>query len=128
MKSESHSRDHILPVRVYLTVFIALLILTAITVTVAQFDLGPVNLIVAITIAAIKAILVALFFMHLLYDNKMFLVIFSVAVVFLAIFITFTMFDTQYRGIVNPEQARPINPNAVIYQQPDSLHRADSAK
>jgi cytochrome c oxidase subunit 4 len=132
VQSEVQNHEHVLPVRTYLTIFFALLILTAITVTVASFDLGPVNLIVAISIAAIKALLVALFFMHLLYDNKMYLVIFSVAVIFLAIFILFTMFDTQFRGNVNPEVANPINPRAAMYQKSapadSSAAVTDSAK
>src|SRR5512135_1344964 len=107
MASHSDTHPHILPLRVYLLVAATLLVLTAITVTVSEYNLGPVNLLVAISIAAIKATLVALFFMHLLYDNKMYLVIFVVAVLFLAMFIIFTMFDTQFRGNVNPDVEYP---------------------
>jgi cytochrome c oxidase subunit 4 len=125
MADATHTREHVLPVGSYLKVFIALVILTALTVTIAEFDLGPLNLIAAITIAAIKAMLVALIFMHLLYDNKMYLVIFGVAVVFLAMFIVFTMFDTQFRGNINPEVAKPITPGGELYQKPAAV---DSSK
>ncbi len=127
MTSHTSTHPHILPLRVYLLVAATLLVLTAITVTVSEYNLGPVNLLVAISIAAIKATLVALFFMHLLYDNKMYLAIFIVAVMFLAMFIIFTMFDTQFRGNVNPDVAHPINPNAEIYKSsPDSSANANA--
>lgn len=90
-------QHHVLPLKTYLSVGGALLILTVITVMVAQYQLGEWNLIVAMAIAATKATLVLLFFMHLKYDNKMYAFIFLIAVVFLAIFITFTMLDTMTR-------------------------------
>ena len=90
-------QHHVLPLKTYLSVGGALLVLTVITVMVAQYQLGEWNLIVAMAIAATKATLVLLFFMHLKYDNKMYAFIFLIAVVFLAIFITFTMLDTKTR-------------------------------
>lgn len=122
---------HILPLRVYLMVGATLLALTFVTVYVSTFDFGEWNLIVAMVIAAIKALLVAFFFMHLFYDSKVYFSIFVGALIFLAIFIVFTMFDTQTRGQVNFEQEKPINPNAVIYRdtsvvpavKPDSTGR-----
>ena len=112
----SHT-PHILPLRLYFAVGGSLLVLTAITVAVAHFDLGPLNLTVAMLIAAIKASLVALFFMHLKYDNKLYAVIFVTALLFMAIFIIFTLFDTMTRDEISPEEGGPINPKAVIYDQ-----------
>jgi len=108
---------HILPLKVYLIVGAALLILTVITIIVAQIPLGPYNLVVALGIAVIKAVLVAFFFMHLLYDNKLYLLIFTTGLVFLGIFIIFTMFDTMRRADLYDEVAHPIKENAVIYDQ-----------
>ena len=108
---------HILPLKLYFGVGGALLVLTVITVAVAQFDLGPLNLTVAMLIAAIKASLVALFFMHLKYDNKLYAVIFVTALLFMAIFIIFTLFDTMTRDEISPEEGGPIDPKAVIYNQ-----------
>ena len=59
------SEAHITPVRTYLLVFVALLALTALTVAVAEIDLGAFNTVAALAIASMKALLVALFFMHL---------------------------------------------------------------
>ena len=107
---------HILPLRIYLGVAGALLVLTAITIFAAQADFGSWNLVVALLIAAAKAILVALFFMHLKYDNRIYSVIFVGAILFLGIFITFTMFDTLNRGGINPLTKMPIKQYAAIYE------------
>ena len=61
---------HVMPVKTYLTVFAALMVLTVITVAVAFVDLGPFNVMVAVTIAAVKAYVVVLYFMHVKYSNK----------------------------------------------------------
>ncbi|MFC1555876.1 cytochrome C oxidase subunit IV family protein [candidate division KSB1 bacterium] len=118
MSTKSHG--HILPLRVYLGIGAALLILTVITVAVSTVDLGPWNLAVAMVIAGIKASLVALFFMHLLYDNKLYLTIFVTSIAFLAVFIVFTMFDTLQRGQLEDFKAGPINKQAQMYENTQS--------
>lgn len=57
--------------RTYLLVLVALLALLAVTVAVAFVDLGGLNLLVALLIAITKALLVALFFMHLRSANTL---------------------------------------------------------
>jgi cytochrome c oxidase subunit 4 len=89
---------HVLPVSVYLATFGALLTLTVITVAASRFDFGPANLIIAITIATMKATIVAAIFMHLAFDHKFHSLIIGSSLIFLAVFIGFTMFDTEYRG------------------------------
>jgi cytochrome c oxidase subunit 4 len=116
MSTHQHSH-HIVPLKVYLGIGTALLILTAVTVWVSTIDLGGWNVVVAIAIAAFKATLVALFFMHLKYDNKLFLYIFLIAIIFLAIFIGFTMFDTMRRGDFYIETDKPINNQAINYEE-----------
>ena len=97
----NHGADHVphvTPLEHYLAVFAALIVLTAITVGVSYLDFGPWNLVIAMVVATLKATLVAAIFMHLLYDQRFHAVIFSFAVIFLAIFIVFTSFDTFARG------------------------------
>jgi cytochrome c oxidase subunit 4 len=111
--SDRHS-NHVLPLWVYLGVFGALLVLTVVTVAVAQVHLGGTgNLIVAMVVACIKASLVALFFMHLLYDKKIYLYVFMSSLVFLAVFIIFTSFDIFRRDSL----ATPIEAEAKIYPE-----------
>ncbi|MFH2054836.1 MAG: cytochrome C oxidase subunit IV family protein [bacterium] len=117
MTNDAH-HPHITPLRTYLGVFLALLVLTAITVTVAQIDFGAWNLVVALIVASIKAILVALIFMHLYSDSKLYFLIFAGALAFLGVFIILTMFDTLRRADIYDEVARPIRPQAAMY---DSL-------
>ena len=112
----SSSEIHVTPVKTYLAVGITLLILTAITVGASFIDFGPYNVTIALIIASVKALLVAFFFMHLFWDNKIYLVIFAASLLFLTIFFTFTMFDTMTRGAIYKEKANPIKPDAHIYQ------------
>lgn len=109
--------NHITPLKVYFTVASALIVLTVVTVYVAQLDFGAWNMVVALSVAVFKASLVGLFFMHLLYDNKIFAVIFVSSLLFLGIFIALTMFDTLNRGRVDPLNGAIINARAVIYDQ-----------
>jgi cytochrome c oxidase subunit 4 len=111
--------EHRVSSKVYLLVGVALLVLTAITVTVSYIPLGGYNLVIALTIATLKAVLVAMFFMHLLYDNRMYFIIVVTALSTLMIFIVLTLFDTLNRGMLDNQVARPIQEQAVIYQ-PDS--------
>ncbi len=115
-KSEKHTAEHVLPLKLYMGVGAALLVFTVITVAVSFVDFGGFNLVVAMLIATIKASLVALFFMHLLYDNKFFLTIFIIALVFVAIFIILTMFDTLQRDAIDTIKGKPIIEEARIYR------------
>jgi cytochrome c oxidase subunit 4 len=62
--------NHVVPPRVYLAVFAALLVLTATTTAVAFVDLGVMNVVVMLAIAIVKAVLVVLFFMHVRYSPR----------------------------------------------------------
>ena len=124
MNDKSHTtKPHVIPLKVYLAVAAVLMVLTAVTVGVSFIHLGGWNAIVAVGIASIKALLVAFIFMHLWYDKKIYLVIFSVALLFLTVFIALTMFDTLRRGDIYTITDQPIEKDAVIYKerQADSL-------
>src|SRR5258705_11020834 len=71
--------EHIVQPRIYIVIFLALMAGTALTVLAAFRDFpGPLNVVVALTIAVVKATLVVLFFMHVRYSGKLiWLVIFS---------------------------------------------------
>ena len=98
------NKHHIIPLKVYFSVFGALMFLTALTVLTAQIDLtdylgeGPYNIILAMFIAITKSTLVLLFFMHLYYDNKTNLIFFLASILFLCIFIVFTLMDVNTRS------------------------------
>ena len=90
----------VIPVRVYLSVFTALLVLTALTVFVAFHHLGdPWNDVVAITIAVTKATLVVLFFMHVKYSTAMVRLTVIAAIVFLLTIFGITWSDYWARKV-----------------------------
>jgi cytochrome c oxidase subunit 4 len=68
---EQHGEHHIVSPLVYLTIFGALLVGTALTIVASYLEMGPWNPVVAIAIACIKATLVVLFFMHVKYSSKL---------------------------------------------------------
>jgi cytochrome c oxidase subunit IV len=83
--------------RTYIIVWIALLILTLVTWGVSYINLGMGNVAVALLIASIKASLVALFFMHLRYENRLVWAFALVPLLFLALIIFGTLGDTLFR-------------------------------
>lgn len=99
-----HSHIHVSPVRLYVAVWVALMVLTAITVGVAQVDFGALNVVVAMAVATIKASLVVLFFMHLKYDKPFHAVAFGIGIVFFGIFLGLQLLDVGTR--TDPEPAR----------------------
>jgi cytochrome c oxidase subunit 4 len=93
--TEEHA--HIVPYKTFLIVWIVLLVLTGVTVAVAQYDLGALNIWVALGIATLKSGLVIAVFMHMKYESILFQLALLSALAILAIFIGFTFFDVLYR-------------------------------
>lgn len=93
----SDSGHHILPFNLYVKIFVGLLFLTVITVWVAQFDFGSFNTLIAMLVATVKATLVALYFMHLKYDEKTNAVCLLAGVFFLMVMFAFIAVDVYTR-------------------------------
>lgn len=110
-------KDHVLPLKLYFGIAAALFVLTGATVGISYIHLGPWNAVAAIGIASVKASLVALFFMHLKYDNKFYMFVFSAAIFFVALFITLTMFDTLRRADIYQLKSGAIKKDAIIYDK-----------
>ena len=86
--------EHIVPVRIYITIFLVLLVGTALTVWAAFQDFpGPLNTIVAMTIAITKATFVVLFFMHVRYSTRLIWVILAAALFWMGIMFALTFSD-----------------------------------
>ena len=88
----------IVPVRTYVLVFLALLVLVALTTGAAFIDLGPFNTVIALGIAFLKMMLVLLFFMHLLHSNKLTHVTAVAAAFWLMLLIGLVFADYTSRG------------------------------
>src|SRR5688572_23420157 len=91
--AEAHTGGHVVPMRVLLLVWGALMVLTWVTVSVTYIDLGNLNIVIALGIAVIKSSFVVLYFMHLRYDNPFNAVIFISSVLFVMLFIGFALID-----------------------------------
>jgi cytochrome c oxidase subunit 4 len=77
----------------YGKIFAALLLLLALTWGIGYIDLGPFNLIVALTIAIAKALLVVLFFMHIKGSNRLLHLAASAGLLWLLILLALTFSD-----------------------------------
>ena len=91
--------EHIVPVRIYVTIFLVLLVGTALTVLAAFQDFPwYFNTIVAMTIAVTKATFVVLYFMHVRYSTRLVWVIVASALFWMMILFALTFSDYQTRN------------------------------
>lgn len=83
-----------MPWPLLVAVFLALIGLTFLTVAATWIDLGALNLWIAMAIATAKASLVALFFMHLIYDRPFNSIVLIGALFFVMLFVSLALMDT----------------------------------
>ena len=103
---------HVSTVPALLKTIGALLLLTIITVLVAQLELGQFNVVGALAIASLKATIVMLFFMHLRYDNRFNFLIIASSLAMAVFFIGYVAMDSKiYQKDINQylidEASRP---------------------
>jgi cytochrome c oxidase subunit 4 len=83
--ASDHAADIDKHVRIYITVFVALMVLTIVTVAIAHFHLPmPIAIAVALLVATVKGSLVACYFMHLISEKKLIYAVLVLTVVFFA--------------------------------------------
>jgi cytochrome c oxidase subunit 4 len=91
--TSDHAADIDRHVRVYITVFVALMVLTIITVAIARIHLPlPIAVSVALLVATIKGALVACYFMHLISEKKLILAVLVLTAVFFAALLALPIF------------------------------------
>jgi cytochrome c oxidase subunit 4 len=96
---QAHTEEHhIVPIRVYVIVFLTLILLTWVTAWVSTVDLGPMNIYVALSIAIFKASIVALFFMHVKYSSRLTKLIVCSGILWLLFLLFVTMGDFWTRN------------------------------
>jgi cytochrome c oxidase subunit IV len=83
--------EHHLPKNLYFAIFAALMVLTAMTVGLAYINLGPLNIVVALIVAIVKASLVVMFFMHLKYESHLTKVVLGAGIFWLVILLGIIM-------------------------------------
>tara|TARA_Y100000591_G_C21596354_1_gene575719 strand:- start:190 stop:570 length:381 start_codon:yes stop_codon:yes gene_type:complete len=101
----SQKHEHfIIPLKYYVITLIALLILTVVTVAVAQVDLGWLNIYVAMFVAMIKAAFVIFFFMGVRWDESFNKISFFGCLLFVLIFFVIVLADVFTRdGVYSTE-------------------------
>ena len=90
--------EHVVSRKLYFGIFLALLVLTAVTTSVAFVDLGNFNIVVALAIAGLKATLVILFFMHVKFGTKLTKMFVVAGFFWLFLMMAITMTDYLTRG------------------------------
>jgi cytochrome c oxidase subunit IV len=90
----------IVPRKIYVITWASLLLLLLLTWGVAQFNLGPFNVIAALTIAVTKMLLVILFFMHVRYSPRRTWIFVAAGFIWLLIMIDLTLGDYLTRHMV----------------------------
>jgi cytochrome c oxidase subunit 4 len=116
MSSDS-ATGHVSPIGLYVTIFLALMALTAATVAAAFVNLGSLNFPVAMLIAGFKATLVVWFFMHVKYQSSLTKLTVATGLYFLAILLGMFLLDygskTGPPGVLVPMPA-PVSPESVM--------------
>ena len=91
--------EHIVYPRVYISIFLVLMLGTGLTVMAAFRDFpGPLNAVVALTIAVVKATFVVLYFMHVRYSPRLIALVIAAALFWLAIMFALTISDYSTRA------------------------------
>lgn len=96
MLEQSHSESS--SSTMYYVVYLALLVLLGVTIAVAEFDLGVLNLAAATVIATIKATLIALFFMHVWHSRPLIWLVAAAGIFWLGILLVLTFNDYLTRA------------------------------
>ena len=96
--SEQH---HVVPIKIYIAIFLSLMILTALTVFASMQDFGKWNTIIAVSIAVLKGTLVVLYFMHVRYSDSVVRLCVVAGFFWLAILLTLTLTDYYSRSWIN---------------------------
>ena len=90
--------EHVDSVKTYVLVFLGLIFLTVATTAVAFVNLGPFSVVAALGIACCKALLVALFFMHVRHSTKLTKLVVLGGLLWLVILLMLTLSDFTTRG------------------------------
>ena len=90
---------HIVSYKEHFGTWLALIVLTVMTVTVSVYgaELYTLSVLTAMLIASTKALIVAFYFMHLKYDPKMYQIMIGIVLVLFVVFAVLTLADYVVR-------------------------------
>lgn len=96
-QDEVHAKHELIPWSLFIIVWLCLLVFTGLTVAVAGLNLQALSVPVALAIAATKALLVLMFFMHIKYEDRVFLMFLGIAFVTISVILLLTFADVIFR-------------------------------
>jgi len=91
------TEHHIISNGTFILVWVGLLVLTAITVGASVYFPGNIGVAVAMIVTPIKAALILMYFMHLKYEKKVFVIMFLAAMSIFGVFLGLTFIDYLFR-------------------------------
>lgn len=95
--SEDH-HSHLLPIKTYLKVFFALLAMIFVNIGISQLPLSPFwTTVCLIFVAIIQTLLVAVFFMELIHEDRFYSFVFGSSILFMMLFFVITLFELRSR-------------------------------
>lgn len=97
MKTEEDVKNHIIPYRTFIYVLLGLIALTLTSVALTRISLGTLTVTIALIIAAVKSSFVLTYFMHLKFEQKMFVAAVIGVVLLVTAVIIITLLDYLYR-------------------------------
>jgi cytochrome c oxidase subunit 4 len=94
---KEQEKHFVVSTKTFVLIWLALLVLTGVTITAAQMRMGEWSMLINLLIASTKASLVLWFFMHLKYEKMFFKLLIFVPIATITIIIGLTFFDIWYR-------------------------------
>ena len=126
---DPHDLGHTIEFKVYVKILAMLIVLTGFTVWIAGFNFGSMNLVVAMLVASVKATLVALFFMHLKYENPITWLYAIFPIFFLMVMLAGVFIDNpyrgQYKGLYNPSMRFTAEDRAIVGPGVAPMHKEE---
>jgi caa(3)-type oxidase subunit IV len=104
MLGKEDLEQRVLPVSIYLKVFVLLLILIGVNTGISQIPglSSTASLVLCMLVSLVQTVLVATFFMELVHESKFFSFVFASSALFIVLFMAVTLFELNYRDMFVP--------------------------
>lgn len=93
----SEHNTHVVPYKSNVLIWIDLLIMTFVTIEIAEFNFHDLTVVIALLVASVKTYLVGYFFMHLKFENRMFRIFVGIMALVFISFMAVLFFDYSFR-------------------------------
>jgi caa(3)-type oxidase subunit IV len=100
------AKSHVMPVRTLVGVWVFLCAMALLNAVLGGVNMGSAAVLVALVIASTMAVVSALYFMHLRYESLFIVMVLLLTLIFITLFISFSLTDTQaYKAQLIPGEA-----------------------